>query len=169
MMMHGRHRHRVCLDPTRHGDRNSSRARAFAPSVLRVTSRNVSQALTWALAAVVAAGLMVLAIWLVPWLVTRNAGPGLTGATRLKAENDVRTPVVAALAVVSAAALTAGVTWRATKTAQTTQRLSELARITDLYTKAIDQLGNDHLAVQTGGIYALERIVRDAPGTTKRR
>jgi uncharacterized protein YjbI with pentapeptide repeats len=71
--------------------------------------------------------------------------------------------VVAALAVVGAAALTAGVTWRATKTAQTTQRLSELARITDLYTKAIDQLGNDHLAVQTGGIYALERIARDAP------
>ena len=71
--------------------------------------------------------------------------------------------MVAALAVVGAAALTAGVTWRATKTAQTTQRLSELARITDLYTKAIDQLGNDHLAVQTGGIYALERIARDAP------
>jgi uncharacterized protein YjbI with pentapeptide repeats len=126
-------------------------------------SQNVSRALTWALAAVIAAGLLVLAIWGVPWLMTRNAGPGLTWATRLKAENDVRTPVVAALAVVGAAALTAGVTWRATKTAQTTQRLSELARITDLYTKAIDQLGNDHLAVQTGGIYALERIARDAP------
>jgi uncharacterized protein YjbI with pentapeptide repeats len=123
-------------------------------------SRNVSRALTWALAAVVAAGLLVLAIWVVPWLVTRN---GLAGAAQLKAENDVRTPVVAALAVVGAAALTAGVTWRTTKTAQETQRLSELARITDLYTKAIDQLGNDHLAVQTGGIYALERIARDAP------
>ena len=126
-------------------------------------SRNVSRALTWALAAAVAVGLLILAIWVVPWLVTRSAGPGFTGAARLKAENDARTPVVAALAVVGAAALTAGVTWRATKTAQTTQRLSELARITDLYTKAIDQLGNDHLAVQTGGIYALERIARDAP------
>lgn len=146
----------------RHGDRRSSRAPAFAPSVSGMMSRNVSQALTWVLAAFVVAGLLVLAIWVVPWLLTRDAGPGLTGATRLKAENDVRTPVVAALAVVGAAALTAGVTWRATKTAQTTQRLSELARITDLYTKAIDQLGNDHLAVQTGGIYALERIARDA-------
>lgn len=146
------------------GSGHPSRARAFAPSVLRVKSQNISRALTWALAAVMAAVLLILAIWVVPWLVTRNAGPGLTGAARLKAENDARTPVVAALAVVGAAALTAGVTWRATKTAQTTQRLSELARITDLYTKAIDQLGNDHLVVQTGGIYALERIARDSPG-----
>ena len=35
-------------------------------------------------------------------------------------------------------------------------------RVTDRYTKAIDQLGSDKLDVRIGGIYALERIARDS-------
>lgn len=34
--------------------------------------------------------------------------------------------------------------------------------ITDLFTKAIEQLGSDKLEVRLGGIYALERIARDS-------
>jgi hypothetical protein len=42
-------------------------------------------------------------------------------------------------------------------TAQTLRTTQE-SQITDRFTKAIDQLGKDNLAVRLGGIYALERI-----------
>lgn len=65
--------------------------------------------------------------------------------------------------MVGAAALTAGVTWRATVTALRGQALAEQSQVTDRYTKAIDQLGSDKLDVRVGGIYALERITVDSP------
>ncbi|GIE98096.1 pentapeptide repeat-containing protein [Paractinoplanes rishiriensis] len=45
------------------------------------------------------------------------------------------------------------------------QRLAEQGQITDRFTKAIDQLGqegNSKVAIRLGGIYALERIMRDS-------
>ncbi|QUY45631.1 hypothetical protein [Acaryochloris marina] len=47
----------------------------------------------------------------------------------------------------------------------TWQRLevSREDQITDRYTKAIDQLGSEHLEVRLGGIYALERLAKDSP------
>ncbi|GAA4611895.1 hypothetical protein GCM10023195_50640 [Actinoallomurus liliacearum] len=39
---------------------------------------------------------------------------------------------------------------------------TEQGQITDRYTKAIEQLGSDKLDVRLGGIYALERLVRDS-------
>lgn len=36
-------------------------------------------------------------------------------------------------------------------------------RITDLYTKAADQLGNDKASVRLAGLYALERLAQDNP------
>jgi uncharacterized protein YjbI with pentapeptide repeats len=44
------------------------------------------------------------------------------------------------------------------KTLETTQQ----GQITERFTKAIEQLGNDNLAIRLGGIYALERIARDS-------
>jgi len=48
------------------------------------------------------------------------------------------------------------------------QRLAEITeqdaierRITDLYTKAVDQLGSDKAPVRLGGLYALERLAQD--------
>lgn len=37
-------------------------------------------------------------------------------------------------------------------------------RLTELYSKAVDQLGSDRLAVQLGGLYALERLGQSSPG-----
>jgi uncharacterized protein YjbI with pentapeptide repeats len=37
-------------------------------------------------------------------------------------------------------------------------------RVTDLYTKAVEQLGSDKAAVRLGGMYALERLAQDNPG-----
>jgi len=43
-----------------------------------------------------------------------------------------------------------------------TFELTEQGQVTDRYTKAIEQLGSDKLSVRIGGIYALERVVRDS-------
>lgn len=61
------------------------------------------------------------------------------------------------------------VAWRRAKAAEQTamaaQRTIEVAQegqITERYTRAIEQLGNDNIAIRLGGIYALERIARDS-------
>ena len=61
------------------------------------------------------------------------------------------------------------VAWRRVKAAEQTamaaQRTIEVAQegqITERYTRAIEQLGNDNIAIRMGGIYALERIARDS-------
>jgi hypothetical protein len=38
---------------------------------------------------------------------------------------------------------------------------AEERRITELYTKAVEQLGSDKAAVRLGGLYALERLAQD--------
>ncbi|WP_182903558.1 pentapeptide repeat-containing protein [Microbispora sp. H10830] len=49
------------------------------------------------------------------------------------------------------------------ETARRAHELSEQGQVTDRYTKAIEQLGSDKLAIRLGGVYALERIARDSP------
>jgi Pentapeptide repeats (8 copies) len=73
----------------------------------------------------------------------------------LKAQNDVRTALLQALAG-GVLLLGAYFTWRQL-------RVTREGQITDRYTKAVDQLGSEHLDVRVGGIYALERIARDSP------
>ncbi|GGU80842.1 hypothetical protein GCM10010178_84470 [Lentzea flava] len=48
--------------------------------------------------------------------------------------------------------------------AEATERDAEARRITDLYTKAVEQLGSDKAPVRLGGLYALERLAQDNPG-----
>src|SRR5262249_680859 len=43
-----------------------------------------------------------------------------------------------------------------------TLRTTQEGQITDRFTKAIAQLGDNNLAIRLGGIYALERIARDS-------
>jgi hypothetical protein len=43
------------------------------------------------------------------------------------------------------------------------ERLTEQGQITERYGRAVDQVGDDTLDVRVGGIYALERIMRDSP------
>jgi hypothetical protein len=45
-----------------------------------------------------------------------------------------------------------------------TLRSAQQGQITDRYTKAIEQLGSDRREVRIGGIYALERLLKDSPG-----
>jgi hypothetical protein len=45
-----------------------------------------------------------------------------------------------------------------------TEQDSTAQRITELYTKAADQLGSDKAPVRLAGLYALERVAQDNPG-----
>lgn len=47
------------------------------------------------------------------------------------------------------------------RVAEDTARDAEARRITDLYTKAVEQLGSDKAPVRLGGLYALERLAQD--------
>ena len=41
--------------------------------------------------------------------------------------------------------------------------LAAAAAVTELYTKAVEQLGSDKAPVRLGGLYALERLAQDNP------
>ena len=62
------------------------------------------------------------------------------------------------------------VTWRrviaAERTAEAAQQTVAVAQegqITERFTRAIEQLGSDKIAIRLGGIYALERVAQDSP------
>ncbi|MGW4063356.1 pentapeptide repeat-containing protein [Amycolatopsis sp. NPDC004747] len=51
----------------------------------------------------------------------------------------------------------------ATRVAAVTERDLEERRVTELYTKAVEQLGSEKAPVRLGGLYALERLGQDNP------
>ena len=53
-------------------------------------------------------------------------------------------------------------TMRRVRAAEKTVGVVEEGHITDRFTKAIAQLGDDKMAIRLGGIYALERIAKDS-------
>ena len=128
---------------------SSRRGRAAArwPQA-RLTTRPVC----WAAAAVGVLLVLVLVVLPPRFTVYRSFDKA---ADELKAQNDVRTTLLQALAG-GVLLLGAYFTWRQL-------RVTLEGQLTDRYTKAVDQLGSDHLDVRVGGIYALERIARDSP------
>jgi len=105
----------------------------------------------------VLAGVVVVAavVFILPARLARSPKSPITPAERLKAENDVRTTLIQAL---GGAALLSGVYFTAR-----TLKVNREGQITERFTRAIDQLGNqNNLDVRLGGIYALERVARDS-------
>jgi uncharacterized protein YjbI with pentapeptide repeats len=108
----------------------------------------------WALAglgALAALAAIILAVWKLPSLLYGDVSKASADA-RLQAASGFRTAFVAGLAGLAALG----------SLAIRTYRLTQQGQITDRYTKAIEQLGSDHLDVRLGGIYALERIATDS-------
>jgi Pentapeptide repeats (8 copies) len=112
-------------------------------------------------------GCIVLLVLLV-WLPKRQASGVQDVKDRLTIENAARQTLAQ---VVRGAVLIAGLffTWANLKTTQETatknQEIAREGQITDRFTKAIAQLGEqgpEKLALRLGGIYALERIARDS-------
>lgn len=90
----------------------------------------------------------------------------LTTKDLLQRQNELRSSIAT---VLTGAALFIGLylTYRNIKltqdNAQATLRLTEEGKITERFSKAIEQLGNkESLAIRLGGIYALERIAKDS-------
>lgn len=106
--------------------------------------------------AILACGLALgmVALWIIPPILTRHPSADMTSTERLKAVNDARAPVVAFLVASGAA----GTLWFTARS----YVLNREGNVTDRYTKAIDQLGSASLDVCIGGIHALERIAQDS-------
>jgi hypothetical protein len=114
----------------------------------------------WQLRWWVVGTLFVLVWWLLPPLLYRHTGT--PPADKLKAITDTRTALLAGLIGVGAL-LTFWLNSRVYRITTRTLEVTEQGHITDRYTKAIAQLGDDALTVRLGGIYALERIAKDSP------
>ncbi|WHT22490.1 hypothetical protein N8J89_15915 [Crossiella sp. CA-258035] len=50
------------------------------------------------------------------------------------------------------------------RVAEATEADAAERRVTELYTKAVEQLGSENAAVRLGGMYALERLAQNTPG-----
>jgi uncharacterized protein YjbI with pentapeptide repeats len=118
------------------------------------------------LAGIAAAVVLVLAVaWVlfVPaadWLAHHDIGSA-HGALLQTARDDARGRLLTLGAgLLAAAALL--FTARNFTLSRRTFELTEQGQVTDRYTKAITQLGDEKLDVRIGGIYALERVVRDS-------
>jgi hypothetical protein len=76
----------------------------------------------------------------------------------ISAENSARTTVAQSIGGLLLI-LSLGATWYNIKE---TLRVTEEGKITERFSKAIEMLGNDHIEIKLGGIYALERIAKDS-------
>jgi hypothetical protein len=118
---------------------------------------------SWMLAAL--AAVVITAFLVTTWLLTiaNHANPGTDRANaRLDA---VRTGLATAAGVGAAVGLMLAFRRQHHQEIATdlTNRDATERRITELYTKAVEQLGNDKGAVRLGGLYALERLAQDNP------
>jgi|LakWasMet14_LOW5_FD_contig_21_177395_length_1246_multi_3_in_0_out_0_1 hypothetical protein len=85
----------------------------------------------------------------------------LSTLSRLKAENGNLTTIAqvcGGLFLLLGLFFTGWNSW----IAQSNMKIAEDGKITDRFSKAVEQLGNDKLAIRLGGIYALERIAKDS-------
>jgi len=82
--------------------------------------------------------------------------------SRIKLQNDARTTLLQGLGGL-AVLLAAFYTYRQVQTGRRQLDVSQQGQVTERFTRAIDQLGNENLDVRLGAIYALERIARDSP------
>jgi hypothetical protein len=118
----------------------------------RPRTRRMTAFLVCAASAAAAAAFLAIFVWALPvWL---TIYPGVTGAARLTAMNNVRIGIAAILAVL-------GTIGGFAYTIQT-YRLSRRGQIADRYTKAIEQLTNASSDIRIGGLYALKQTTRDA-------
>jgi uncharacterized protein YjbI with pentapeptide repeats len=106
-------------------------------------------------------GCVVLALWVLPALLTLHPRAGLSSAEILKARNDVRGVLIQSI---GAAGLVGGLfyTARTYRLSVSAQEITRIGQVTDRYSDCVEQLGRDILTVRLGAIYALERLLRDS-------
>ena len=98
--------------------------------------------------------------WALPSWQAIGGIPGVEDQVRLKTEL-VKTSAQIVLGAVVLGTLY--FTWRRVRAAEQTVEVAQEGQITERFTRAVEQLGNqESTAVRLGGIYALERIARDS-------
>jgi hypothetical protein len=106
-----------------------------------------------------ALALLAVVVLILPGLVVDHdlAGAQVAATERLTALNNVRTTLLQAVggAVVLFGAYA---TWRQLRVSRDGLNATREGNVTDLFSRAVDQLGSDKLDVRIGGIYALWRI-----------
>ena len=117
----------------------------------------------WTLAA--AAAVVIIAFTVTVWLLAIASG-AKSGTDRANARLDaVRTGLAAGAGAGAAVGLI--LAFRRQHHQEIATVLTDLdateRRITELYAKAVEQLGNDKAPVRLGGLYALERLAQDNP------
>ena len=108
----------------------------------------------WKLLLVIVAVIAVGMIWKVPQWQAAGWQGQMEPKDLAKLQNDARTTLVQAL---GGAVLLIGLYFTLKNL-----RLTQDRQITEQYTRAVEQLGSDQLAVRLGAIYALERIAKDS-------
>lgn len=103
--------------------------------------------------------LMIFILWKVPEWQLRDSG--LEVKERVELENDTRATLAQ---IFGGLFLFTGLyfTWRRITATERNVEIAQEAQVTERFTRAIDQLGDSKIEVCLGGIYALERIARDA-------
>jgi len=113
----------------------------------------------------IVAVLFLLALWLMPrWKAASMEN--LSPTEKFSIENEARKTLAQIIGgiFVLFGLIVPALNLRVTQeNAQTTQKLTEKGQVTERFTQAITQLGDEHLEVRLGGIYALEKIAKDYP------
>ena len=116
------------------------------------------------LAALLATLFLVLILWFIPRIYVRSLKKKSLSSTqsefdrekeKLKLEDDTRKTLAQ---IIGGAVFLFGVIFT-----YNTFVLNREGQITERFTQAAEQLGNDDIAVRLGGLYALERIAKDSP------
>jgi uncharacterized protein YjbI with pentapeptide repeats len=112
-----------------------------------------------AIAGLIVLAVALLALWKIPqWQV---ADPTLTVKERLELQDKARGTLAQ---ILGGMVVLVGLyfTGRSAAAAWRNVQVAHEGQITERFTRAIEQLGSDKLAIRLGGIYALERIARDS-------
>ncbi|GGM75444.1 hypothetical protein GCM10012275_52630 [Longimycelium tulufanense] len=100
--------------------------------------------------------------WAAHWLLTEAAGAADPSRARIEAMRTALT-VGAGTGGGVALLLAARKQWLSERTQAHNEDDATERRITELYTKAVEQLGSDKAPVRLGGLYALERLAQNNP------
>ncbi|MEU9742886.1 pentapeptide repeat-containing protein [Micromonospora chersina] len=110
--------------------------------------------------------LLLFALVVGPWLLTRHPQQGLTAEQELKAKNDVRATLVQALAGLAVAGGLV-VTYRTFQHNRIEQdrnyQLRQAEQVNEFYAKAVEQLGHEEAPVRLGALYSLARLAQANP------
>jgi len=100
-------------------------------------------------------------IWFLPYWQVPKAGLSLKD--RLHQINEYRKTLAQIFGGGFLALVGLYIAWVRSKALQDQAEVAREQQLTDLYVKAVEQLGSEKLQIRLGGIYALERIARESP------